>query len=34
MYIYIYAFHNTSISHNMNLLYNLKVKYLIIYSII
>ena len=37
-YIYIFAFHNTLVSHNMNLLYyNLKVKYLfifIIYSII
>ena len=36
-YLYIYAFHNTLVSHNMNLLYNLKVKYLfifIIYSII
>ena len=27
LYIYIYAFHNTLISHNMNWLYNLKVKY-------
>ena len=37
LYIYIYAFHNTLVSYNMNLLYNLKVKYLficIIYSII
>ena len=38
IYIYIFAFHNTLVSHNMNLLYyNLKVKYLfifIIYSII
>ena len=38
IYIYIFAFHNTLVSHNMNLLYyNLKVKYIfifIIYSII
>ena len=37
IYIYIYAFHNTLVSHNMNLLYNLKIKYLFIfitYSII
>ena len=27
------AFHNTLVSHNMNLLYNLKVKYLIIFVI-
>ena len=38
IYIYTHTFHNTLVSHNMNLLYNnLKVKYLfifIIYSII
>ena len=28
IYLSIYAFHNTLVSHNMNLLYNLKVKYL------
>ena len=33
IYIYIYAFHNTLVSNNMNLLYNLKVKYLIIFII-
>ena len=33
IYIYIYAFHNTLVSHNMNLLYNLKLKYLIIFII-
>ena len=33
IYIYIYAFHNNLVSNNMNLLYKLKVKYLIIFII-
>ena len=32
-YIYIYTFHNTLVAHNINLLYNLKVKYLFIFII-
>ena len=33
IYVCVCAFHNTLISHNMNLLYNLKVKYLFIFII-
>ena len=33
IYIYIYTFHNTLVAHNINLLYNLKVKYLFIFII-
>ena len=33
IYIYIYAFNNTLVLHYMNLLYNLKLKYLIIFII-
>ena len=33
IYIYIYIYHNTLVAHNMNLLYNLKVKYLFIFII-
>ena len=32
LYIYIYAFYDTLISHNMHSLYNLKVKYSFILS--
>ena len=33
IYIYIYVFNNTLVLHYMNLLYNLKLKYLIIFII-
>ena len=33
IYIYIYTFHNTLVAHNINLLCNLKVKYLFIFII-
>ena len=33
LFLYIYIYHNTLVAHNMNLLYNLKVKYLFIFII-